>query len=88
MGGIGDGHRDRFERETIERTRREIDNENAAIRWPKLMNALGNLPPTRVEIENILLNGYPDGYSEPPKKNGESRWEYRFGHSWVGRGMR
>ena len=49
----------------------EIDNAIAADRYPKLMRALGNLPPTRAEIEKIRLFGYPDWILPPPS---QERW--------------
>ena len=49
----------------------QIRNEVAAEKFPRLMRALGNLPPTRGEIEMVKLHGYPDGFLEP---KGEKRW--------------
>jgi hypothetical protein len=55
----------------IERVDSEIRNEVAAEKFPMLMKALGNLPPTRGEIEMVRLFGYPEGFLEP---RGSKKW--------------
>ena len=39
----------------------DIERAAAAIKFPMIMRALNNLPPTRGEIEKVRLLGYPDG---------------------------
>ena len=41
-----------------------IEREVAAIKFPMLMRALNNLPPTRGEIEMVRLLGYPEGITD------------------------
>jgi hypothetical protein len=79
MGGKGDGHRVRVDRDRDERTAISMELEAAAIKWPKLMRALDSLPPTPSEIDKVRVSGYPKGYTEPRKDKGSARWEYRYG---------
>ena len=39
----------------------DIKREAAAIKFPMIMRALNNLPPTRGEIEMVRSFGYPEG---------------------------
>lgn len=48
-----------------------IEREVAAIKFPMLMRALNNLPPTRAEIEMVRLFGYPGGITDPGRVD---RW--------------
>jgi len=42
----------------------DIQREVAAIKFPMLMRALNNLPPTKGEVEMVRLFGYPDGITD------------------------
>ena len=55
----------------VSKVKNEIDNAIAADRYPRLMRALGNTPPTRGEIERVRLFGSPDGILPPPSQD---RW--------------
>lgn len=51
------------------------EREALAAVWPELMEYLGRFPPTRAEIERILVSGPPSGFSYLP--NSHDRWQFR-----------
>ena len=66
----------------IEQVNSEIRNEVAAKKFPMLMKALGNLPPTRGEIEMVRLFGYPEGFIESGRESKWTKTRTRKGSAW------
>tara|TARA_X000001382_G_scaffold101959_1_gene76671 strand:- start:635 stop:928 length:294 start_codon:yes stop_codon:yes gene_type:complete len=66
----------------IDRAGDDIQREVAAKRFPLLMSALGNLPPTPGEIEKVRLMGYPKGFVQAGNKNRWNKTKLRKKSIW------
>ena len=66
----------------IEQIGDDIQREVAAKRFPLLMSALGNLPPTPGEIEKVRVKGYPKGFIQAGNKNRWNKTKLRKKSIW------
>jgi hypothetical protein len=46
----------------IRESKKRMENEVAAVEWPRICRALGNLPPTPTEISLVKELGMPKGF--------------------------